>query len=124
MITHSTYLVTDKAVAKDFLSHIFGFVVLADEMTVTGDPFLVMGDGSDKGVLLQIVECGVAAEIAALKQQSGIVDYIFKTEDLIALVRKIELAGMKIVRTPLEADYGITAIFEDPFGNLWDLVQR
>ena len=25
---------------------------------------------------------------------------------------------------PIETPYGITAIFEDPFGNLWDVVQR
>jgi len=32
--------------------------------------------------------------------------------------------GLTIHREPIETPYGITAIFEDPFGNLWDVVQR
>jgi hypothetical protein len=31
--------------------------------------------------------------------------------------------GIKFVREPKQAPYGIVAVFEDLYGNLWDLVQ-
>lgn len=31
--------------------------------------------------------------------------------------------GIKFLRDPKEADYGVVAVFEDLYGNLWDLVQ-
>tara|TARA_R110002049_G_scaffold44333_5_gene130078 strand:- start:129706 stop:130110 length:405 start_codon:yes stop_codon:yes gene_type:complete len=31
--------------------------------------------------------------------------------------------GVKFVRPPQHADYGTVAVFEDLYGNLWDLVQ-
>ena len=32
--------------------------------------------------------------------------------------------GVKFVRPPSEQEYGIVAVFEDLYGNRWDLVQR
>ena len=31
--------------------------------------------------------------------------------------------GIVFVRAPKEADYGTVAVFQDLYGNLWDLVQ-
>jgi hypothetical protein len=31
--------------------------------------------------------------------------------------------GIKFVREPNEAAYGTVAVFEDLYGNLWDLIQ-
>ena len=31
--------------------------------------------------------------------------------------------GIQFVRPPQEQDYGIVAVFEDLYGNLWDLLQ-
>jgi hypothetical protein len=31
--------------------------------------------------------------------------------------------GINFVRPPKEADYGTVAVFEDLYGNLWDLLQ-
>ncbi|RAN31854.1 hypothetical protein HY11_06630 [Hyphomonas pacifica] len=32
--------------------------------------------------------------------------------------------GVTFVREPVEADYGTVAVFEDLYGNRWDLIQR
>jgi hypothetical protein len=31
-------------------------------------------------------------------------------------------AGIRFVREPKAADYGTVAVFEDLYGNLWDLI--
>ena len=62
--------------------------------------------------------------ISELKKKAGVVDFILEVGDISSICKKIEARGMTIVRNPTEAPYGITAIFEDPFGNLWDIVER
>jgi hypothetical protein len=32
--------------------------------------------------------------------------------------------GIRFVRDPKEEAYGTVAVFEDLYGNLWDLIQR
>ena len=35
----------------------------------------------------------------------------------------MKFAGINFVRNPREEDYGIVAVFQDLYGNLWDLIQ-
>lgn len=122
-LTHSIYLTPDADIAQQFLGGVLGLVVTADELTVTGERFLTMGSESF-GVELQIVESAVQPQIAKLKKSTGVVDYILQPANVVAFIDRVEIAGLTIHRRPVETPYGITAIFEDPFGNLWDVVQR
>lgn len=38
-------------------------------------------------------------------------------------VRRIVSRGVKFVREPKEETYGVVAVFEDLYGNLWDLLE-
>ena len=77
---------------------------------------------------------------ARLVQLSGvIVDHIYWVEAVPrageeAIVRRAVLcagggynamvaAGIRFIREPKQAEYGTVAVFEDLYGNLWDLVQ-
>jgi predicted enzyme related to lactoylglutathione lyase len=122
-MTHAIYLVPDADIAQQFLGNVLGLVITADELTVTGERFLTMGSESF-GVELQIIESAAQTEIAKLKKSAGLVDFILQPSDAVAFIDRVENAGLTIHRRPTETTYGITAIFEDPFGNLWDVVQR
>lgn len=122
-MTHAIYLVPDSNIAQQFLEGVLGLLVTADELTVTGERFLTMGSESF-GVQLQIVESEAQTEIGKLKKSAGVVDFILQPTDAVAFIDRVENAGLTIHRRPVETTYGITAIFEDPFGNLWDVVQR
>ena len=122
-MTHAIYLVPDTTIAKQFLGDVLGLTVTSDELTVTGARFLTMGSESF-GVQLQVVESVVQPEIAKLKKTTGVVDFILQHDDAVAFIDRMENAGLTIHRRPIETTYGITAVFEDPFGNLWDVVQR
>lgn len=41
----------------------------------------------------------------------------------IRFILKLSALGIRFVRPPKEEDYGTVAVFEDLYGNLWDLVQ-
>lgn len=123
-ITHAIYLVRDIEQGASFLSGLLGFEVTADENSWNGERFFTMADPGGSGPALQLIVADFQPEFAERKRASDIVDFILDTDDMMALLEKVELAGLRIHKAPMEVPYGSTAIFEDPFGNLWDVVQR
>ena len=123
-ITHATYLVSDELTARRFLSKVFGFVVIEEGLTLDGKKFLALGEPGGAGVQVQVIETKAQADLSERKRAEGIVDFIVEVTDVYACCKKVVDFGLFVRREPVKAPYGITAIFEDPFGNLWDLVQR
>ena len=123
-ITHATYLVSNELIAKEFLSNIFGFVVIEEGVAIDGKKFLALGESGGVGLQIQVIETHIQGELSRLRRTEGIVDFIVEVTDVHACCKKVVDFGLFVKRDPVKAAYGITAIFEDPFGNLWDLVQR
>lgn len=122
-VTHAIYLVSDVNIAQQFLGGVLGLFVTADEHTVTGERFLTMGSELF-GIDFQLVEFAGQTEIATLKKNVGVVDFILESADAVVFIDQVERAGLTVHRRPTATGYGITAIFEDPFGYRWDVVQR
>ena len=123
-ITHATYLVSDELIAGRFLSEVFGFVVIEEGLDVDGKKFLALGAPGAAGVQVQVIETKAQADLSERKRAEGIVDFIVEVTDVYDCCKKVVDFGLFVRGEPVKAPYGITAIFEDPFGNLWDLVQR
>ena len=45
------------------------------------------------------------------------------TDDFWRDYRRMTAAGVRFVRPPSEAPYGTVAVFEDLYGNRWDLIE-
>jgi uncharacterized glyoxalase superfamily protein PhnB len=56
-------------------------------------------------------------------QAGGRVFLFLRTDDFWRDHAAMVEAGITFIREPKEAFYGIVAVFEDLYGNLWDLVQ-
>ncbi len=56
-------------------------------------------------------------------QTGGRVFLFLNTDDFWRDFNHLQENGIKIVREPKHADYGMVAVFEDLYGNLWDLLQ-
>jgi catechol 2,3-dioxygenase-like lactoylglutathione lyase family enzyme len=56
-------------------------------------------------------------------QSGGRVFLFLQTDDFQRDHAAMVGAGIKFVREPKQASYGTVAVFEDLYGNLWDLVQ-
>ena len=52
------------------------------------------------------------------------VAYFLETEDFARDAARIEAAGGRFEEAPRFEDYGMVAVWRDPFGNRWDLIQR
>jgi len=56
-------------------------------------------------------------------QTGGRVFLFLGTDDFWRDYNRMRALGIKFVREPKIAEYGIVAVFEDLYGNLWDLLQ-
>ena len=109
---------------KDEEDKVFGFVVIEEGVAIDGKKFLALGEPGGAGLQVQVIETRLQADLSERKKDEGIVDFIVEVTDVYACCKKVVDFGLFLRREPVKAPYGITAIFEDPFGNLWDLVQR
>ena len=57
-------------------------------------------------------------------QTGGRVFLFLQTDDFWRDYRAMMERGVKFVRPPVEESYGTVAVFEDLYGNKWDLLQR
>ncbi len=65
------------------------------------------------------------AQKAALGQQAGGRVWLFLgTDDFEKDHKKLVDAGIQFEEQPRKEIYGTVAVFRDPFGNRWDLIQR
>lgn len=56
-------------------------------------------------------------------QTGGRVTFFLHTNDFWRDYERMVSCGIRFVREPKEAPYGTVAVFEDLYGNLWDLLQ-
>jgi len=56
-------------------------------------------------------------------QTGGRVFLFLHTDDFWRDFRSYQSKGVEFVRAPKEEPYGTVAVFEDLYGNLWDLIQ-
>lgn len=56
-------------------------------------------------------------------QTGGRVFLFLKTDDFWRDYKGMLAKGIKFTREPKTEDYGTVAVFEDLYGNLWDLVE-
>ncbi len=63
-------------------------------------------------------------QVSRIGNQSGGRVFLFlHTDDFRRDYREMIARGVKFVRPPTEESYGTVAVFEDLYGNLWDLLQ-
>ena len=112
----------DEAIA--FYVGILGFELVEDTPLVEGKRWVVVappGATESRLVLARAADVEQRARIG--NQTGGRVCLFLHTDDFAGDHRRYEARGVKFVRQPREEPYGTVAVFEDLYGNLWDLVQ-
>jgi uncharacterized glyoxalase superfamily protein PhnB len=115
-----TYLVRDHDEALAFLVDALGFVVRQDETSATGWRRVVVGpEGAGAGLVLAL---GDDPERVG-RQAGDDVAFFLETDDFAAQHARMLAHGVVFREEPRHEPYGTVAIFEDPYGAPWDLIQ-
>jgi catechol 2,3-dioxygenase-like lactoylglutathione lyase family enzyme len=118
-------VVRDYDEALAFFVGKLGFVLIEDTYVPEQDKRWVVvappGGGETRLLLARASSDAQRARIGA--QTGGRVFLFLYTDDLDRDVARYKAAGITFVREPREQPYGTVAVFEDLYGNLWDLLQ-
>jgi len=124
-IMHVALVVRDYDEAIEFYCEKLHFRLVEDTYQPEQDKrwVVVAPPGSDNATLL-LARAVTPEQRAFIGNQTGGRVFLFlSTDDLWRDYQDMLSAGIRFVREPKTQPYGTVAVFEDLYGNLWDLVQ-
>jgi catechol 2,3-dioxygenase-like lactoylglutathione lyase family enzyme len=126
-LAHIAFVVRDYDEAIAWFTDKLGFALVADEYQPEQDKrwVLVAPPGAGEGATTILLARASTPEQAAFvgDQAGGRVFLFLRTDDFDRDHEAMRAKGVRFVREPKRAPYGTVAVFEDLYGNLWDLVQ-
>lgn len=115
-------LVADYDEAIAFYVGKLGFTLVEDTDMGGGKRWVVVSPGVDGTDFLLAKATGDQAE-AIGRQGGGRVWLFLHTDDFAADHARMSAAGVRFLEAPRHEAYGVVAVFEDLYGNRWDLMQ-
>ena len=113
-------LVRDYAEAIDFYVGKVGFELREDTDQGDGKRWVVVGPtGGGAGLLLAKPTSGKGVG----EQGAGRVFLFLETDEFDRDHQRMEQAGVRFLEAPRREAYGTVAVFEDLYGNRWDLIE-
>lgn len=113
----------DEAIA--FYTQKMDFELLEDTpMSDTKRWVRVAPPGTDRGCCLLLAKAANEVQQSRVGNQTGGRVFLFLyTDDFWRDFHKYQANNIRFVRPPAEEPYGTVAVFEDLYGNLWDLIE-
>ncbi len=123
-LIHVALVVCDYDEAIDFFCNILHFSLVEDSYQPEQDKrwVIVSPPGSNDTSLLLARASTPEQESYIGHQTGGRVFLFLRTDDFWRDYYDMLAKGIKFVRPPKVAPYGTVAVFEDLYGNLWDLI--
>ncbi|MFL5481743.1 MAG: VOC family protein [Gemmatimonadaceae bacterium] len=125
-IAHIALLVSDYDEAIEFYTRKLHFSLVDDTYQPEQDKrwVVVAPPGAAGGTTLLLARASTSEQSKFVGNQSGGRVFLFlRTDDFWRDYNEMTGKGIVFVRAPSEQPYGTVAVFEDLYGNRWDLVE-
>lgn len=125
-LAHIALVVHDYDEAIAFFTQKLGFTLVEDidQPEQNKRWVLVAPPGAAPSASILLARASKPEQEAFIGNQAGGRVFLFlQTDDFWRDYETMRSRGIEFVREPLDASYGIVAVFKDLYGNLWDLVQ-
>lgn len=124
-IIHVTLVVSDYDEAIAFYTEKLHFTLIEDTYQPEQDKrWVVIAPPGSNGTTLLLAKASNPKQENFIGNQTGGRVFLFlNSDDFWQDYNEMIAKGIKFVRPPKEESYGLVAVFEDLFGNLWDLLQ-
>jgi catechol 2,3-dioxygenase-like lactoylglutathione lyase family enzyme len=118
-----TLLVRDYDEAIAFYGVSLGFTVVEDTGLAGGKRWVLLAPVGSGGARILLARAKNDEERAAIGRQAGGRVFLFlHTDDFARDHAQMRLRGVKFCGEPRQEEYGTVAVFEDLYGNKWDLL--
>ena len=124
-IVHIALVVRDYDEAIEFYTKKLNFELIEDTYQAKQDKrWVVISPPGSNGATILLARASKPEQVSFVGNQAGGRVFLFlNTDDFWRDYQEMVSNGIPFVREPKKADYGMVAVFEDLYGNLWDLLQ-
>lgn len=124
-IAHVALVVRDYDEAIAFYTQKLGFTLVEDTYQPEQDKrWVVVAPAASSGTTLLLARASTPEQAKFIGNQAGGRVFLFlSTDDFWRDYNRMTAAGVRFVRPPNVAAYGTVAVFEDLYGNRWDLIE-
>ena len=123
-IAHIALVVDNYDDAIEFYTQKLDFQLLEDTKLSEDKRWVTIAPRGAKDCSLLLAKAGNEQQATFVGNQTGGRVFLFLfTDDFWLDYEKLKSREVKFVRQPEELEYGIVAVFEDLYGNMWDLIE-
>jgi catechol 2,3-dioxygenase-like lactoylglutathione lyase family enzyme len=123
-IAQITYLVRDYDEAIAFFAQKLGFSLLENTDMGAGKRWVVVRPPNSSGAALLLALAQTPEQAACIGNQSGgRVFFFLHTDNFQRDYAAMTASGVRFLESPRTELYGTVAVFEDLYGNKWDLLE-
>jgi catechol 2,3-dioxygenase-like lactoylglutathione lyase family enzyme len=124
-IVHIALVVRDYDEAIAFYTQKLHFTLIEDTYQPEQDKrWVVVAPPGSRGTTVLLARASTPEQEPFVGNQTGGRVFLFlNTDDFWRDYHEMVSRGITFVREPQSAPYGMVAVFEDLYGNLWDLLQ-
>jgi catechol 2,3-dioxygenase-like lactoylglutathione lyase family enzyme len=124
-LLHIALVVRDYDEAIEFYTKKLHFTLVEDTYQPEQDKrWVVVAPPNSTGTTILLARASKPEQESFIGNQTGGRVFLFlSTDDFWRDYNEMISNGIKFIRTPQSFPYGTVAVFEDLYGNLWDLVQ-
>jgi catechol 2,3-dioxygenase-like lactoylglutathione lyase family enzyme len=123
-IAHMALVVRDYDEAIRFYVDKLHFKLIEDTILSETKRWVLISPSGQSGTQLLLAKAANEEQLSRVGNQTGGRVFLFLfTDDFHRDYKNMLENKISFVRPPKEEEYGTVAIFEDLYGNLWDLIQ-
>jgi catechol 2,3-dioxygenase-like lactoylglutathione lyase family enzyme len=123
-IAHIALIVKDYDEAIEFYTQKLKFIIIEDSILSETKRWVLIAPDKHAQCFILLAKAVNDEQKQAVGNQSGKRVFLFlNTDDFWGDYHQMLQRGINFLRAPSEEDYGTVAVFEDLYGNLWDLIQ-
>ncbi len=123
-LAHISLLVKDYDEAIEFYTKKLNFKLIEDTPLSDTKRWVLVAPPGSAGCCLLLAKAANKEQESRIGNQTGGRVFLFlHTDNFDSDFENLKEKNIKIIRGPNEEPYGTVAVFEDLYGNLWDLIQ-
>ena len=123
-IAHIALVVKDYDDAIEFYTEKLDFKLLEDTRIDENKRWVMVAPPGAEECCLLLAKASNERQLGSIGNQTGgRVGFFLFTDDFWRDYNKMTEREIRFVRPPTEFEYGTVAVFEDLYGNMWDLIE-
>jgi len=124
-LAHVSFLVRDYEEAIAYFTAVLGFELIEDTPRGPQKRWVIVAPPGGRGTSLLLARAATPEQAARIGSQTGGRVFLFlHSDDFRRDYHAMLERGVRFIESPRDEAYGTVAVFEDLYGNKWDLVQK